>query len=57
MPGKNVQLDIAHARRHGAKCIEHLRRRLVVVIAPDDADRRGDALELADVILHARAMT
>jgi hypothetical protein len=54
--GKNVQFDIAHARRHGTKCIEHLRRRLVVVIAPDEADRRGDAVEIADVILQPRAM-
>lgn len=51
-----MQLDIAHARRYRAIGIEHLRRRLIVFVTPDDADRRGHALKLADVILQAGAV-
>src|SRR5205085_8719230 len=34
----------------------HVLRRLVVLVAPNDADRRGDAVKLADVILQSRAV-
>src|SRR5262249_6151530 len=52
---KNVKLDIAHTRRHRAKGVKHLWRRLIVFVTPDDADWGGHAFQLADVILQAGA--
>src|SRR5215472_7622440 len=54
--GENMDFDVLQAGRHCAKRLDHFRRRLVVLIAPDDANRRGDTFELADVILQARAV-
>ncbi len=53
---KDVHLDVRLAGGDGPVGVEHRRRRGVVLVAPDDADRRGDAVELLDEVEHLGAV-
>src|SRR5580704_14245614 len=53
---KNMNLDVLHACRHGAEKIQYRRWRNVIAVAPDDADRLANAVELLNVILQLRAV-
>src|SRR6266705_1854818 len=51
-----MQFQVLHARGRAAIGGEHLGGRLVVRVAPDDADGPRQALELPDVVEHLRAV-
>src|SRR5688572_6904210 len=53
---ENVNLDVLHLLRHGTIGIQHRRWRAVILVAPDDADRRRDTVELTDIVEHLRAV-
>ena len=53
---EDVHLDVRHARGHAAIGVEHLSGRGVVLVAPDDTDRRRDAVELLDEVQQPRAV-
>src|SRR5690349_6564333 len=54
--GKDVDFHILVTRRDRPVRFEHRRRRLMVLIAPDDANRSGGAFELVDEVEHLRAV-
>src|SRR6187397_612488 len=52
-----MHFDVFHARRYGPIGVQHRRRRAMILVAPDDADRFGDAFKLMNVVAHLRGMT
>src|SRR6266446_4233978 len=51
-----MQFQVLHARGRAAIGIEYFDRRLMVRVAPDDADGPLEILELPDVVEHRRAV-
>src|SRR5258707_5544116 len=53
---KDVHFYVLHARRYTAIGVQHLDRRPVVLVAPNNADGLTDAIELLDVVQHLGSM-